>query len=287
MHYKSYIALITPFTHHNEVDYEALHKLVIRLLDENVDGLIVNGTTAESPTLTENEKLEILERVLEWSENRCEIYFGVGSNNTCESMKYVKKTEEMDFTGYLIVTPYYNLPSQYGMYEHYATLAAETKKQIMLYNVPKRCGVSLEAKTIIKLAKEFPNITSLKQASHDMECVREVLSQTENFDIYCGEDNYILESLNSHMSGVVSVLGHLYQKQLRELLDGYEKGIDVSSIDLQFKRLSEFIFLESSPAGIKEALSYYQQCLSLVRLPLTDMTDEHIEMIHQALNDKV
>lgn len=283
MKLKSYIALITPFTAHNEVDYEALRLIVEKLILEGVDGFIVNGTTAESPTLTENEKLTILEKVIEWNQNRVEIYFGIGSNNTCECMNYIKKTENMDFKGYLVVTPYYNLPSQYGMYEHYATLASETKKEIMLYNVPKRCGVSLEAETIIKLAHDYKNITGLKQASKDMQCVDEVLANTSDFEIYCGDDNYLLESLTHRMNGIISVIGHVYLKQINECLRKYEKGEDITLLDSLLKRLSSFIFLETSPIGIKALLSLQDQCKPLVRLPLSGISDENYEILKKGL----
>ena len=185
---KLYVALITPFTIMNDIDYPALDKIILRLLDENVEGFIVCGTTGESPTCSENEKIALLEHVIHLCERRCEIYFGIGSSNTCDSMRLLKLSEDMDFDGYLIVTPYYNQPTQFGLYEHFSTLATETKKKIILYNVPSRCGVSLSAATVIKLANDYKNIVALKQASKDLEMVKEILNTTTDFEVLSGND---------------------------------------------------------------------------------------------------
>lgn len=278
---KLYVALITPFTIMNDIDYPALDKIILRLLDENVEGFIVCGTTGESPTCSENEKIALLEHVIHLCERRCEIYFGIGSSNTCDSMRLLKLSEDMDFDGYLIVTPYYNQPTQFGLYEHFSTLATETKKKIILYNVPSRCGVSLSAATVIKLANDYKNIVALKQASKDLEMVKEILNATTDFEVLSGNDDYLLEGMMSGMSGVVSVIAHFAATKMMEFFKGIEEGRDVSELDIFFKKLAHLCFLESNPICIKYLLSQQNECENVLRLPMTAISYEAKTKIDQ------
>lgn len=278
---KLYVALITPFTIMNDIDYPALDKIILRLLDENVEGFIVCGTTGESPTCSENEKIALLEHVIHLCERRCEIYFGIGSSNTCDSMRLLKLSEDMDFDGYLIVTPYYNQPTQFGLYEHFSTLATETKKKIILYNVPSRCGVALSAATVIKLANDYKNIVALKQASKDLEMVKEILNATTDFEVLSGNDDYLLEGMMSGMSGVVSVIAHFTATKMKEFFKGIEEGRDVSELDIFFKKLAHLCFLESNPICIKYLLSQQNECENVLRLPMTAISYEAKTKIDQ------
>lgn len=278
---KLYVALITPFTIMNDIDYPALDKIILRLLDENVEGFIVCGTTGESPTCSENEKIALLEHVIHLCERRCEIYFGIGSSNTCDSMRLLKLSEDMDFDGYLIVTPYYNQPTQFGLYEHFSTLATETKKKIILYNVPSRCGVSLSAATVIKLANDYKNIVALKQASKDLEMVKEILNATTDFEVLSGNDDYLLEGMMSGMSGVVSVIAHFTATKMKDFFKGIEERRDVSELDIFFKKLAHLCFLESNPICIKYLLSQQNECENVLRLPMTAISYEAKTKIDQ------
>ena len=278
---KLYVALITPFTIMNDIDYPALDKIILRLLDENVEGFIVCGTTGESPTCSENEKIALLEHVIHLCERRCEIYFGIGSSNTCDSMRLLKLSEDMDFDGYLIVTPYYNQPTQFGLYEHFSTLATETKKKIILYNVPSRCGVSLSAATVIKLANDYKNIVALKQASKDLEMVKEILNATIDFEVLSGNDDYLLEGMMSGMSGVVSVIAHFTATKMMEFFKGIEEGRDVSELDIFFKKFAHLCFLEPNPICIKYLLSQQNECENVLRLPMTAISYEAKTKIDQ------
>ena len=278
---KCYVALITPFTMMNDIDYPALDKIILRLLEEKVEGFVICGTTGESPTCSENEKMALLEHVIRLCDHRAEIYFGIGSSNTCDSMRLLKLSEDLDFEGYLIVTPYYNQPTQFGLYEHFSTLATETKKNIILYNVPSRCAVSLSAATVIKLARDFPNIIALKHASRDLEMVKEILNKTENFSVLSGNDDYLLEGMNSGMCGVVSVIAHLVALKMHEFFEGIEAGKDVSELDAFFKKLSHLCFLESNPIGIKYLLSQKKECENVLRLPMTAISYEASYQIDQ------
>lgn len=271
---KLYVALITPFNENNQIDYGQLRVIIDKLIDENVDGLMICGTTGEASTLSENEKLDLLEFAIDYVAKRCEIWFGCGSNSTCDALRGIKLSEMMDFDGYLIVTPYYNMPSQYGLYEHFALLASNSFKPILLYNVPKRCGVSLKAETIIALAHDYPNIVGLKQADHDLDLVKEVLSKTQNFTVYSGEDGYLLEGLMSGMQGVISVIGHIYAKEIKQFLCDFEQGNDCVNQDLFFKMVSKLLFLESNPTCIKYVYEKMGLCRNQFRLPLTPIQEE-------------
>ena len=277
---KLYVALITPFTKQNDIDYECLDKIIERLINEKVEGFILFGTTGECCTCTENEKITALQHVINYIDKRAEIYFGIGSNNTCESMRLLKSSDHLDFNGYLIVTPYYNKPTQYGLYEHYSTLACETKKNIILYNVPSRTSVSLTAHTTIKLANEYPNIIALKQASYDLEMVKEIKRNTNEFKILSGNDDYLLEGMNVGMDGIVSVIGHFVAPKLNEFFNKYPNS-DVSNLDQFFKKVSKLCFLETNPICIKYILSENKDCENVLRLPLTAISYESKNDIDQ------
>lgn len=281
---KCYVALITPFTMLNEIDYEALDGLIERLINEKVNGFIICGTTGESSTLSESEKISILEHAITIVNKRCEIYFGIGSSSTCDSMRLLKLTEDLEFDGYLIVTPYYNQPTQYGLYEHFSTLATETSKNIILYNVPSRCGVSLSAQTVIKLAIGYPNIIALKQASHDLEMIKEILSVVKDFHVYSGCDDYLLEGLSCGMDGVISVIAHILAPKMIHFLNEYEKGNDVSELDLFFKKIAHLCFLESNPICMKYILNRHKRCENVLRLPMTAISYESKNMIDTHLD---
>lgn len=280
---KCYTALITPFTIMNDIDYAALDRLIEKLIDEGCDGFMVCGTTAETSALNENEKISLLEHVIAATDKRAEIYFGIGTASTCESMRLLKITEDMDFEGYLIVTPYYNQPTQYGLYEHFSALAAETVKKIILYHVPKRCGVAMTSRTIIQLANDYPNIIALKQACRDLDQVKEVLANTKDFLIYSGQDDYLLEGMQAGMSGVVSVIGHLYMKELKAFMHAFEQQEDCTESDRLFKQISSLLFAESNPIGIKYLCSKKGFCLNTLRLPMTPISEEAQKRIDEQL----
>ena len=266
---KCYVAMITPFTREGSIDYEAVKRLIEHLIEKGCDGIVVCGTTGEAPTLSENERLDLLQLVIERVSHRCEVIFGCGSNSTCDSLRLIKLSEAMDFDAYLIVTPYYNCPSQYGIYEHFATLANETKKNIYLYNIPKRCGVGIQFKTLLQLVHDFKNIIGLKQADHDFDLVNAILKKYPDFIVLSGEDGYLLEGLQHGMQGTISVIAHLYAEEIKKLFDQFEKGDDCQSLDMYLKSITKLIFAQSNPSCIKYLLSKLKLCDNYLRLPLT------------------
>lgn len=267
---KVYIALITPFLNNGEIDYSGLNLIMDDLIKNGVHGFIVNGTTAESPTLSEEEKFNLLQHVITHSQGKVEIYFGCGNNNTLDTMRMCKKACNYAIDGLLLVTPYYNKPSQEGLYRHYATIATNVNMPIMLYQVESRCNCVFEIDTLKRLVKDCPNIVALKYASKDMQKAKAIRKQIPTIKMYCGDDAMLKECNDINMNGIISVVGHI---ALKELLTFYQKQ-DLQ-IDFYIKRLSYLLFLESSPAGIKYVLSKKYPINEDLRLPLVSYNDKN------------
>ena len=212
-------ALITPFKEHDEIDFDALQFLIEDQIQNGSDGFIVCGTTAEVPTLTRLEKLQILDFVISQVDHRVPIWYGCGSNCTKNVVINCLDVEDRDIAGVLLVTPYYNRPTQRGLYEHFKQVANHTHHKIMLYNIPSRTGCELLSDTLLQLIKDCPNIISLKQASKDLELVKCVLKEYPSFKIYSGEDGFFVEAFEAGMCGVISVMSHLVLRQMKAFIN--------------------------------------------------------------------
>ena len=276
------VALITPFHEYGGIDYVALGKLVKRLLKEGCDGFVVCGTTAETATLTLAERKQILRFVISLVKGRVPIYYGCGSNDTETTIAACKAVEDQAIDGVLLVTPYYNKPSQEGLYRHFYTIAKAIRQPIMLYQVPSRCGVSMSADTIIRLAKDCKQIVALKYASHDLELIETVLQQTDLI-VYSGEDGQLLEGLEAGMQGIISVSGHLILPQIKQFMQQYENNhIDVA-LHRIIKDTAKYLFLECSPAPVKYVLSTRNECENVLRLPLVSISEDNKQYIDSFL----
>lgn len=282
---KSMVALITPFHQDGSIDFPSLHELMERLLKEGCDGFIVCGTTAETPALSIEERFEILEYAIEVCAKRCEIWFGCGSNNTSETVSLAQRAQSYDIDGLLIVTPYYNRPSQAGLYAHFASVAANAHKNIMMYNVPSRTGVALTTQTAIELCSDFPNIVALKQASKDFDMVKNMKAARKDVLIYSGEDGMLKEGLDAGMDGIVSVSGHLNLPDIKAYQSAYEKGEAKEAMDQKLKEFAAYVFCESSPAPLKYMMSIKGMCENVLRLPLVPLSKEKRIVIDQ-IQDK-
>ncbi len=266
---KIYTALITPFTNDLQIDYDALKRLINDLMQTENDGFIVCGTTAESATLWEEEKLKLLAFVIECVNHRKEIYFGCGSNHTQATIDLIKKVEYSGVDGLLIVTPYYNKPTQEGLYMHYHTIANATKLPIMLYEVKSRCGCELLPHTIKHLCEEHKNIVAYKYASTNMKKLEVIRNECNHLAIYCGDDAMIKACHERGCQGVVSVISHLYAHEIAN----YYRNEDDDS-DFYFKRYSKLLMRESNPMCIKYVLSKKYGFSSKLRLPLVEPTSQ-------------
>lgn len=278
---KVMVALITPFDLHNKVDFKALGQIIKRLMDEGVDGFIVCGTTAETPTLTHNEKIAILRYVIEIVQHRVEIWYGCGTNDTNGTLQNCIEAEKEDIDGVLLVTPYYNRPSNEGIFAHYDKIAQNIHTKIMLYNIPQRTGVQLSYDIIRRLIEKHSNIVALKQASLELDTVRLLKQEFPTFQIYSGEDAFFDEGFDAGMDGLISVMGHIGLPEIKAFIVQNRIHHDQWK---WLKKLAELTFCDASPAPIKYMLSLRKECRNTVRLPLVSIQTDKQKLIQDFIN---
>ena len=267
---KLMVALVTPFTRDNKVDYKSMDRILHRLLKEGCDGFIVCGTTAETPTLSHNEKLSILRHVIKRVKHRAEIWYGCGSNDTAATILACREAQKEAIDGVLLVTPYYSKPNAAGLYAHFDALASAVDTNIMLYNVPARTGVELTYETIHALLEKHKNITALKQACSNLDMVRRLKQQHPDFLIHSGEDGFFDEGFDAGMDGLVSVMGHVCMKELRTFCD--DERVD-NRLRRRLYELAALTFTEASPAPVKYMLHLQDECENILRLPMVAVSE--------------
>ena len=217
-------AMVTPFNESNELDLEKTEQLVEYLIANGSDGLVVGGTTGEWPTLTEEEKLQLFEQVVKVVNGRAKVIAGTGTNSTESSIAITKEASKTGVDGIMLVTPYYNKPSQEGLYQHFKAIADATTLPIMLYNIPGRSVVDMSTETTIRLSK-IDNIVCTKDATGDLDRMSEIIEQTDNdFSLYCGDDGLTLPSLAVGSAGVVSVAAHVIGNEMQEMVSAFQQG---------------------------------------------------------------
>ncbi|MDR2520759.1 MAG: 4-hydroxy-tetrahydrodipicolinate synthase [Bacteroidales bacterium OttesenSCG-928-I14] len=280
------VALVTPFKSNGEVDYSALVCLVDYHLKNDTDYLVVLGTTAETPTLTSTEKKKIIQLIIDKTDRCIPIVVGVGGNNT-RAVIHELCTE--DFNGIdaiLSVVPYYNKPTQEGIFQHYKHIAESTSLPIILYNVPGRTGVNMTARTSLLLANEFENIVAIKEASGDKDQVLEIIKNSPaNFQVLCGDDSLALFSIKMGASGVISVIGNVFPKKFSKMIHYILNGDSHNAciINDQFLELFELLFINGSPAGVKSMLNIMGYIENELRLPLVPVLKETYKRVQKAL----
>ncbi len=281
------VALITPFAEDGSVDYPGLKKLLTHVSDNNVDYLVVNGTTGESATTDKQEKLDILSFVKKENTHNLPIVFGLGGNNTRE---IVKLLNELDWTGVsaiLSVSPYYNKPSQEGLYQHYKTIAEASPLPIILYNVPGRTGSNLTARTTLRLA-ELPNIIGIKEASGNILQALEISKCTrKDFVLISGDDLLTLPLISIGAKGVISVLANAFPAPFTKMVNAALKADfeTAAGILRTFVQINPCIYEEGNPVGIKTTLELLNICNSNVRLPLVKGSDILKSKIEECLKE--
>nr|WP_314678856.1 4-hydroxy-tetrahydrodipicolinate synthase [uncultured Capnocytophaga sp.] len=271
------VALVTPFKEDKTIDVPALERLVHSQVENGVDYLVVLGTTAETPTLSTEEKELVKKTVKQANNGRLPMVLGVGGNNTQTIVEQVREVSPKDYIAILSVTPYYNKPSQEGLYQHYKAVAEATELPILLYNVPSRTGVNMDYRTTLRLAKEVPNIIGIKEASGNIVQIMHLLrGRKENFLVISGDDATALPTVLLGGDGTISVLGQAfperYSQMIRQGLEGNYK--EANTIQYQLLEAMELIFKEGNPVGIKALLSLLGVINTLeVRLPLVNATE--------------
>lgn len=281
-------AMVTPFQETGEIDYDEAARLAHYLSEQGSDTLVVCGTTGESPTLTWEEEYTLYQVVQEAVSDRpTQVIAGTGSNSTREAVEATHKASKLKLDGSLQVVPYYNKPSQTGLYQHFKCIAEHSDLPILLYNVPGRTSVGLHPDTVARLA-QIPSVVGIKEASGNMDGVSQIRRQTpETFLIYAGDDSLTLPILALGGAGVVSVASHLVGSQLQNMISSYIRGnvTDALNIHLSLFPLFRALFLETNPVPVKAALKMQGWKVGEVRSPLAPMSEEHQLHLRKILED--
>lgn len=269
------VALVTPFNAKGEVSYAGLEKVINYSINGGVEYLVSLGTTGESVTLTKEEKQEILRFTVEKAAGRVPVVAGFGGNNTAEIIKDMEQADLKGIDAILSVSPYYNKPTQEGIYQHYAAVAKAAPRPVLLYNVPGRTGMNMKAETTLRLA-ELDNVIGMKEASGDfIQCMQILKNKPKDFLVVSGDDNITLGLLAYGMDGVISVVGQAFPKVFTEMVRQGLKGDYAKARELhyQLNDITDMLFAEGNPGGVKAALEILGVCESHLRLPLWPISD--------------
>lgn len=270
------VAMVTPFKENNEIDFEALKKLTQFLIENRTDYLVVQGTTGESPVLSNDEKMRVLETVIEVNNGKLPIVYGIGGNNTADVAERLANFSVKGVDAFLSVSPYYNKPTQEGIFQHYKTISEHSKLPIILYNVPGRTASNVTAETTVRIATECENVIAVKEASGNFEQIMEIIqNKPNNFLVISGDDAITMPFIALGGDGVISVVGNGFPALFTHMVNAGLKGNTEKSKELHYKILPiiKHLFSEGNPAGIKETLSYLKIMAPHVRLPLVNVSE--------------
>ena len=280
------VAMITPFKEDESVDYEALIKIVDRLIENETDYIVALGTTAETMTLSDDEKKEVTRTIVERVKRRIPIVLGVGGNCTRSSLSQIEQTDFTGIDAILSVVPYYNRPSQEGIYQHFKAIAQASPLPVVLYNVPGRTGTNMTAETTLRLANELDSITAVKEASGNLVQVGEIIkNKPAEFQVISGDDGMTFPLISLGAVGVISVLGNAFPKALGRMVHFAleDDNYNARSIHYRFSELIELLFVDGSPAGIKSVLNLMGFIENKLRLPLVPVREATFEKIRNVL----
>ncbi|EST52501.1 dihydrodipicolinate synthase [Brevibacillus panacihumi W25] len=278
-------AMVTPFNDQNQVDYEKTERLIDHLLETGSEGIVVSGTTGESPTLSQKEKLDLFQHVVSYAKGKCHIIAGTGSNNTQASVEFTQEVQSLGVDGIMLVAPYYSRPSQEGLYAHFHAIASVTDLPVMLYNVPGRSAVNMTAETTLRLA-QLPNVVCMKEASGNLSQIAAIIEHApEGFEVYSGDDSLTLPVLSIGGVGIVSVASHIVGRQMKEMVNAFFDGNlnEASSLHRKLMPIFEGLFAYPSPGPTKEALNKLGIHVGGVRLPLVELNEEEKAFVHSLL----
>lgn len=281
------VALITPFKEDKSVDFDALTRLLDFHLEAGTDYLVVLGTTAETPTLTCEERDAIVRFVVSYIQSKLPIIVGMGSNNTSALIEEITSFNFEGVHSILSVTPYYSKPTQEGLFQHYKALSEASPLPIVLYNVPGRTGVNMCAETTVRIAKACPNVIGIKEAHTDIQQVKQIVEQTpKGFAVVSGDDPMTVELIKQGGVGVISVLGNAFPKEFSAIINDALKG-DFDKSDQAFEALNEcchLLFVDGNPAGVKCALQMMGYVQNELRLPLVSVSGKTEMALREELN---
>ena len=280
-------AMITPFRDDLSIDFSALEKLINHLIETGSDAILVAGTTGETPTLTHEEEDNLFAFVKKVVAGRVKIIMGTGSNCTETAVTSAKNAQTAGADAILTVVPYYNKPSQKGMYEHFASIAKSVSLPIILYNIPGRTGVNMQPATIAKLAKEFKNIVAVKQSNGDLDLISDIKSQCpDDFTVYSGDDSLTLPMLSLGAHGVISVASHVQGRKVKQMVQAYKKGNveEALKLHLHLYPLFRKLFMAPNPVPVKAALAHAGIINEYVRKPLVVLDEDEKKELFSVLS---
>lgn len=278
-------AMVTPFDHNEDIDFPATRNLINYLISNGTQGLVVSGTTGESPTLTDEEKVQLFKFTVEVVNGRVPVIAGTGSYCTKASINLTKQATDAGVDGIMLVVPYYNKPSQEGLYQHFQTIAATTSLPIMLYNIPGRSVVNMSLDTVIRLS-EIPNIVAIKEAGGNLDTMSEIISNTrEDFSLYSGDDGLTIPVLSIGGTGVISVASHIIGNEMQAMIAKFNNG-NVREAAMDHRRLlpvMKALFAAPNPTPVKTALNLKGVPVGGVRLPMVPLNAEELTTLKEVL----
>jgi 4-hydroxy-tetrahydrodipicolinate synthase len=281
------VALITPFSEEGSVDFEALSRLLDYQLENGTDYIVALGTTAETPTLSKKEKEEIVRFIVKKTDGRVPVVMGVGGNNTALMVNELKTTDLNGVSAVLSVTPYYNKPSQEGLFQHYCALSQASPLPLILYNVPGRTGVNMTAETTLRIARHCRNIIAVKEASGNLDQIKDIIEGApEGFTVISGDDAVTTAVIEMGGAGVISVFGNAFPKEMAWLVKNALEGNAVNArrkMEDDFNALFHLMFVEGNPSGVKCLLYLKGMIKNLLRLPLVPVSEQTEQLIRDEL----
>lgn len=282
------VALITPFHEDKSVNYEMLETLVERQITNGTDAIIVCGSTGEPATMSEEERLSVISRVVQCTDHRVPVIAGTGSNTTEGAAAFTKKVSDLGVDGMLVVTPYYNKATQNGLYEHYKLIAAQTDRPIIMYNVPSRTGCNLLPQTAVRIADDCPNVVGIKEASGNLSQVARLAKLAQGrLAIYSGNDDQIVPVLSLGGVGVISVLSNVVPKETHDMVTSFLNGDlnTAKNLQLEYLDLIDTLFSEVNPIPVKAAMRLLGYDAGGLRLPLTELEEEHRRALAEVMKN--
>lgn len=282
------VAIITPFNKQGEPDFPAFRKLIDHIISNKVEYIVVLGTTGETPVLSQEEKFRLADAAYEYVNNRVPVVVGIGGNNTAAVVRDIKNFPLKGATAILSAAPYYNKPSQEGLYLHYRAIAEAAALPVILYNVPARTGRNLEARTTLRLAHEVPNIAGIKEASGDMvQCMEILRDRPEHFLTVSGDDPLAMSQISLGMEGVISVAANAFPAEFSEMirLSLAQQFNQAAVINEKLLEAYDLMFAENNPAGIKAFLSEMGIIENVLRLPLVPLSEKYHKQVKKYLQE--
>src|SRR5438132_1084692 len=283
----TFTALVTPFRN-GDVDLAAFEKSIEAQIVAGISGVVAVGTTGESPTLTHEEKEKVIQCTMKITNGHCKVLAGTGTNSTRDAIEATKFAEKAGVDGALLVAPYYNKPSQEGLFRHFSAIAKSTPLRLMLYNIPGRCGVDIAAETVARIQGDCPNVVSIKEAGGNVDRVSELRARLPDaFTVLSGDDGLTLPFLAAGAVGVVSVASNLLPREMCDLVNAFASG-DLKRAEGLHRKLYwlfKDLFIEPNPVPIKTALSWRGTILAEVRLPLCEMSAANQARLRKTLEE--